>query len=233
MVHDDDRDDGLDEVRAILGRLQRISRSHGDDLASPPLQPDPPEPFGDGAAPPPSRPRFVSAAVLLVPFAALVAGTALVVRTVDWGEPGVTAAGPGGAGPETPARVRRDDGQPGSVQPGAVRASEFEAGKSVVVAGTSLPPASPARYASELMASGRVQAARAALLGATPGDSPDIAFALARSYDPNYLATLPSADAAANVAEAKRWYRTWYDIAVRQGLVSNGVPLERLIRSLD
>jgi hypothetical protein len=87
--------------------------------------------------------------------------------------------------------------------------------------------------ASELMASGQVQAARDVLLRATQGGSADVAWALARSYDPNFLVTVPAADAGPNVTEATRWYRSWYEIAVRQGLVADSVSLDRIIRSMN
>jgi hypothetical protein len=87
--------------------------------------------------------------------------------------------------------------------------------------------------ASGLMASGRVQAARATLLRVAPERSADVAWTLARSYDPNFLSAIPAADAGSNVAEAIRWYRTWYDIAVQQGLVADSVSLDRIIRSMN
>ena len=96
------------------------------------------------------------------------------------------------------------------------------------------PPAPQAtlQVALGLMASGRVQAARGELLRLAPEDSADVAWALARSYDPNFLGTLSTADATADIAEATRWYRAWYAIAVKQGLVADSVPLERIIRSM-
>ena len=75
------------------------------------------------------------------------------------------------------------------------------------------------------------QAARSELLRVASEGSADVAWALARSYDPNFLRTV-SADAAPDIAEATRWYRTWYAIAVKQGLVADSVPLERIIRSM-
>jgi outer membrane biosynthesis protein TonB len=96
------------------------------------------------------------------------------------------------------------------------------------------PPAPQAtlQVALGLMASGHIQAARGELLRLAPEDSADVAWALARSYDPNFLGTLSTADATADIAEATRWYRAWYAIAVKQGLVADSVPLERIIRSM-
>jgi hypothetical protein len=55
---------------------------------------------------------------------------------------------------------------------------------------------------------------------------------LARSFDPNFLVTLPSADGAADVEQATRWYRIWHAAAVKQGLVPNSVSVERIIGSM-
>jgi hypothetical protein len=84
------------------------------------------------------------------------------------------------------------------------------------------------------MAKGQVRAARERLLALTAGGSPnaDVAWALARSYDPNVLVEVPAADAAPDIEEATRWYRAWYAAAVRQGLVADSVSLERIIGSM-
>jgi hypothetical protein len=42
-----------------------------------------------------------------------------------------------------------------------------------------------------------------------------------------------AADTAPDVAEATRWYRAWFDIAVKQGLVADSVSLDRIIRSMS
>jgi hypothetical protein len=82
------------------------------------------------------------------------------------------------------------------------------------------------------MANGRVQAARRQLVRIASEGSADAAWSLARSYDPNYLGTIPSADAAADVEEATRWYQTWRTVAVKEGLVAGSISLERIIRSM-
>jgi hypothetical protein len=82
------------------------------------------------------------------------------------------------------------------------------------------------------MANGRVQAARRQLVRLASEGSADAAWSLARSYDPNYLGTIPSADAAADVEEATRWYQTWRTVAVKEGLVAGSISLERIIRSM-
>ena len=97
-----------------------------------------------------------------------------------------------------------------------------------------LPPPSQEVLQSALqqMANGRVQAARRQLLRIASEGSADAAWSLARSYDPNYLATIPSPDAAADVEEATRWYQTWHTLAVNEGLVADSISLERIIRSM-
>jgi len=83
-----------------------------------------------------------------------------------------------------------------------------------------------------LMTNGRVRAARQQLLAIAVDGSPDVAWALARSYDPNFLGTLPAADAGPDIEEATRWYRAWYAAAVKQGLVADSVSLERIVGSM-
>jgi hypothetical protein len=82
------------------------------------------------------------------------------------------------------------------------------------------------------MTSGQVRAARTELLRVAQEGSADVAWALARSYDPNVLGAIAAVDASPDVAEATRWYRTWYDVAVKQGLVADSVSVERIIRSM-
>ena len=97
---------------------------------------------------------------------------------------------------------------------------------------TGLPPPPQAQQVLQQMANGRVQAARRQLVRIASEGSADAAWSLARSYDPNYLGTIPSADAAADVEEATRWYQTWHTVAVKEGLVADSISLERIIRSM-
>jgi hypothetical protein len=86
--------------------------------------------------------------------------------------------------------------------------------------------------AQDLLSKGQVQAARKQLLQLTSADAADVAWMLARSYDPNFLVTLPSADGWADVEQATRWYRIWHAAAVKQGLVPNSVSVDRIIGSM-
>jgi hypothetical protein len=95
------------------------------------------------------------------------------------------------------------------------------------------PPRVPAlQVAIGQMSAGHILAARKELLLLAPEDTVDVAWALARTYDPNFLATVPVADAAADVAEAARWYRTWHAVAVKEGLVGDSVSVDRIIGSM-
>ena len=97
----------------------------------------------------------------------------------------------------------------------------------------SSPTVRPAVEAAQaLMSTGRVQAARQQLLAIASDGSPDVAWALARSYDPNHLKGVQGADAGPDVAEATRWYRTWYAAAVKQGMISDSVSLEKIVGSM-
>lgn len=98
--------------------------------------------------------------------------------------------------------------------------------------GTSAMVSSAVEAAQALMSTGRVQAARQGLLAIAPYGSPHVAWALARSYDPNHLQEIKGADAAPDVAEATRWYRTWYAAAVKQRMISNSVSVEKIIGSM-
>jgi hypothetical protein len=95
-----------------------------------------------------------------------------------------------------------------------------------------LPPRPALEAAMGLLSTGRVQAARKQLLAIASEDAADVAWALARSYDPNFLATVPGADAEPDIAAATRWYRAWHAAAIKQGLVTQGVSLERIVGAM-
>lgn len=84
-----------------------------------------------------------------------------------------------------------------------------------------------------LLGEGDVKLARDRLLSAGPERNADLALLLAQSYDPNYLRTLPSANAVPNRAEAERWYRAWYDLAVKSGLEMDNGRLQRIINAMQ
>jgi len=230
MRHSKHDDVNLDEVKAVLGRLQQISRKRqtaGDDgAASAEVRP----PAGSTPAgmlaiasrvPGVNAPRLVKAGILIVPLVAIFAGIAIFTGNDRDERPAPAPPAPVKEPSENLA-VRESPAVQAKAKP---RAPAEETQKSPVEAAISA--------ASELLVSGQVRAARDALLRATKEDSADVAWALARSYDPNFLIEVPAADASPDVAEATRWYRTWYDIAVKQGLIADSVSLERIIRSMN
>lgn len=93
-------------------------------------------------------------------------------------------------------------------------------------------PKAATEIAQGLLAEGHVQAARKQLLASVSEGAADVAWMLARSYDPNFLTAIPAADAGPDIEQATRWYRAWYAAAVTQGLVPNSVSVERIISSM-
>jgi hypothetical protein len=86
--------------------------------------------------------------------------------------------------------------------------------------------------ARRLLSEGDVAAARVTLGRAAPEERAEVAFVLAQAFDPNYLRTLPKANAVSNPAEAERWYRKWYELAVNSGLEMDGGRLNRIINAM-
>lgn len=86
--------------------------------------------------------------------------------------------------------------------------------------------------AANAMTAGNVTAARDMLLGWDGKPSAEVAWALARSYDPNFLRTIQGGSELADPSKAERWYRVWHRLAVEQGLIAESVSVEPLIRAL-
>jgi hypothetical protein len=238
MRHSQHDDPNLSEVKAVLERLHRISRGpHADDLqtaknpASPRQLPSAAEslvlsPAIETVAPN-DHPNLTkrgllqaaaAIAALLIVIGGIVKFTAFNRQTASVAQP------PGDV-------VRRDS--VAAATGGATIPPVYPP----AAAPTALGPATQRsvaalQTASGLMTSGQVQAARTELLRVAQEGSADIAWALARSYDPNVLGAIAATDASPDVVQATRWYRTWYDIAVKQGLVADSVSVERIIRSM-
>jgi hypothetical protein len=79
---------------------------------------------------------------------------------------------------------------------------------------------------------GDIIRARNSLWQGGPERHAEVAFALAQSYDPNYLQSLPKANGGADASEAARWYRKWYDLAVQSGLEMDPGQLQRIINAM-
>jgi hypothetical protein len=205
-------DPRLSEVKAVLQRLQRISADPQADTLDHTASQQAPRPR-----------RLALAAAAGVAAAVLIAGGAFVLTD------------PSRFIGSTVGRLR----QPPAVAPAPtapqVKLAAAPSGDA------SLPPLAVQPATSQrpvleaaigLLNAGRVQVARRQLLAIASEDAADVAWALARSYDPNFLATIPGADAEPDIAAATRWYRAWHAAALRQGLVTEGVSLERILGSM-
>jgi hypothetical protein len=87
--------------------------------------------------------------------------------------------------------------------------------------------------ARTLMESGQIVAARKTLLQPALAASQDAAWLIARSFDPNYLATVQSADATGDKIRAEEWYRRWRDLGARNGAGMDDARLKRLIDAMQ
>jgi hypothetical protein len=254
-------DPNLDEVKAVLERLQRISRypramqTAGEHAASRPLPQPPESPVSAGDFRPSSAEGTAGAgqanitkprtSLGFIPFTVgfakkafladqwLVKTAAAAVLAVGIGitifaglnqqAPSV-AEPPRDVAPQAAAVAATDDSRVGQLYPPTALPTPRAPGTRQSQAAL--------EAASRFITSGHVQAARAELLRVAQEGSADVAWAIARSYDPNFLGMLSDADAGPDVAEATRWYRAWYDIAVKQGLVADSVSLDRIVRSM-
>jgi hypothetical protein len=88
------------------------------------------------------------------------------------------------------------------------------------------------QLASRLISAGRVAAGRAELLRIAPQNSADVAWALARSFDPKFIGPIENADARPDIDEAAKWYRRWHALAIEQGMIADSVSIERIIQSM-
>ncbi|MEM9030907.1 MAG: hypothetical protein AAGC70_21315 [Pseudomonadota bacterium] len=142
--------------------------------------------------------------------------------------------------------VAQTQPQPSTAQPTQSASTEVAAlppSSSAPPVPTTTPGASPVATAPtkgkaldrarELFASGKIKEGRTVLTAARPEQSPDVAWALARSFDPRFLRSVPNANSGHDVAQAARWYRVWHATAQRQGLVSSRMDVEKIIRSMN
>jgi hypothetical protein len=202
-------DSKLGEVRAVLQRLQSFSAEPNN---SPPSEAGAPE--STLSEPAAAERRRAPAAIGLTIAGAAFAVLGLVWLTVSTAE---RAYLPAAATPDVTVGNRAIADGDASVRQPVLRSSV---------------PRADIDVAQELLTKGQVQAARKQLLGMSSGGDADVAWMLARSYDPNFLASLPRADAAPDIEQAAQWYRTWHAAAVMQGMVPNSVSVERIIGSM-
>jgi len=210
MARSNNKDPKLSEVKAVLQRLQGFETE---------AEPEPTDDKPVSTERPPARGvAIITGLVILVTAGSLLGAAYMFVRPkgqVPDG-PAVAASPPAPTGLPSP-RVAQE---PASSPPASQRLDPSAPDVKAALEG-----------ARALMAKGKVRAAREQLLMLASKGSPDAAWDLARSYDPNVLGGLPT-DATPDVKEATRWYRTWYATAVRDGLVADSVSLERIIGSM-
>lgn len=195
-------DPKLGEVRAVLQRLQTFSAA-----------PDSVEPQRETTRTDQSIATGRAPATIALTIAGVFALLGLVWLT---NSPAGRTAAPAAATPDASLTAAIPPVE-ASVSPPALRPSR---------------PRAATEVAQDLLARGHVQAARKQLLGSVSEGAADVAWMLARSYDPNFLAAIPAADADPDIEQATRWYRAWYAAAVSQGLVPNSVSVERIIGSM-
>src|SRR5262245_45154966 len=204
-------DPKLGEVRAVLQRLQTFSAEPNKVAVPDEAGADEPR----ASEPSARRPAAIGLAI---------AGTAFVVLgVVVW----LTVSSADRVYlPAAATSAATSDATPGNR---AISERGASAGQPVLLPSA---PRADMTVAHDLLARGQVQAARKQLLALASDGAADVAWMLARSYDPNFLATIPHADATPDIEQATQWYRTWHAAAVMQGLVPNSVSVERIIRSM-
>jgi hypothetical protein len=209
MGRSDKRDPKLSEVKAVLQRLQGFTES--ESAGSQPTTHD----LGAGR-----RTGLATAAILLFT-ATGIFGVAVYV--------GVSLNGPAARSQPEPTNP---PGQTAAVTPSPDKESPPVAPRRQLDPSKAPAVKAALESARSLMAKGRVRAAREQLAALASEGSADAAWDLARSFDPNVLASIPGTDAAPDINEATRWYREWYAVAVQEGLVADSVSLERIIGSM-
>jgi hypothetical protein len=106
-------------------------------------------------------------------------------------------------------------------------------GQEALPTDTRAAPTDPAiADARQLMDGGHILTAREMLLQPALAESQEGAWLLARSFDPNYLATVQSPDATADKEQAEHWYRRWRDIGAQSGMVMDDLRLRRIIEAM-
>jgi hypothetical protein len=223
----------LKDVKAALRVLQRI-----DPDSSTPIEPQQPEPGANKSS---AQGKRLGAFAL-----AMIAMGTVIVLAIDLFFKYWPASPPSNQAAQTASRAR----PPAAGNAGAGLSS---AGVSIKTGQPAKPqtagesggalPASAAPdprivnpildNARQLMDAGHIAAARKMLLQPALAASQDVAWLIARSFDPTYLSTIPSADATADKGQAEEWYRRWRDIGARNGAAMDDARLKRLIDGMQ
>jgi hypothetical protein len=239
------QDQKLEEVRAILQRLQRISAGAEEDET-------PVAPAHNGAHPAPNGSMPDRAAAQL----RTIAGTSSQKKMAVIALPVFAVIGVAGAllwslsGDETPAprsdrlasvkappapaepeRTAAVTPRPDSVAPERKAAAPVAAVPNATLPSTNQDTERLA-VAQGLVDKGKITEARRVLNNDLASRNAEAALLLARCYDPNSLLHIANADAGPDPAEAERWYRRWSELAAAQGLELNPERLDRIIKAM-
>lgn len=205
----------LEEVRTLLHQLQRIRAE--------PANPDPQDGNEGKPGQTPEQPRenrsaFRSKAVKPV----LMAGTTLLLLAAA-----VTGAlllrdkpAPENRDPPT-ATIQPRTSEPFSSL-GETAEQHPDTGASLALL----------EQAQQMMLSGDILSARATLMKSADSGPPDVALALARSYDPNFLRSVTNPNASPDIEQATLWYRRWHYAAVESGQIADSLSLDPILRSM-
>ena len=243
MGRSDIEDPKLAEVKAILARLQRMSPDDEPEpvTSAPVIEMRPPAlrvlPQSPETAPP-AMPEIVQTSRSRIGVAVLTGGAAaalLLFATRPYWMP--APQGKDQLAATTPAAVAVAPPPAPKVTPAfeaPKMAAETPSLKSPTVATTAEPQTEKAvlQQADRLIRGGSIIAGRSELLRLASAQSADIAWALARAFDPTVVGRIENADAPPDIDEAAKWYRQWHTLAVRQGLVADSVSIDRMIRAM-
>jgi hypothetical protein len=246
----------LDEVKAILRRLQRIGT--GDEESTAPAAPEPTPPSREGSrrewtrhkvAAPPNRVKNAppgphgapevaterrsssqlwKIAFVALPALLLVVGLSFTFWPRGGEKPRLSSP------PDKTAELSK--AQPSSTGTGRQTATatipQSDQPQSGAESSVNLQNAERISHAQRLIDEGKIVAGRDLLLGGLAERKADAALVLARSYDPNSLRLILNADAPPDIEEAERWYRHWHEIAASDGLALDTHRLDRIIKAM-
>jgi hypothetical protein len=239
------QDQKLEEVRAILQRLQRISAGAEEDETPVALARNGAHPRQNGSMPDravaqlraladTSSQKKIAAVAIPVVIVIGVAGAVLWSLsgedTPTRGADRVAAAKPPIA-PAEPERTAALTSRPDAIAPERKAAAPAAAVPNATLPSTNQDTERLA-VAQGLVDKGKITEARRVLNNDLASRNAEAALLLARSYDPNSLLHIANADAGPDPAEAERWYRRWSELAAGQGLELNPERLDRIIKAM-
>jgi hypothetical protein len=205
----------LEEVKTLLHQLQRIRSEPTNSNPQDKPEGHPDQAFAGSRTVLPNR-RTLSTRPVLMVAALLFLAAAITGAMLHFDKPA----------PEHPEPPTAAVQQPGSTEPlsslGGTTEQQPESGAVL----------SLLQHAQQMMLSGDILGAREVLMKSADSGPPDVALALARSYDPNFLRSVTNPNAAPDIEQAALWYRRWHDAAVESGLVTDTLRLERILRSM-